>query len=88
MRWRNGSGKRRHAASSSSIAKPRLTGMIRSRISLLVAWSEIARLTRRFSFASRSMPVTSPTVETVMRRGENPKACGSVRRRSDFTVAA
>jgi len=64
-----------------------LTGMIRSRISLLVAWSETARLTRRFSFASRSMPVTSPTVETVMRRGENAKACGSVRRRSDFTVA-
>ena len=33
------------------------------------------------------MPLTSPTVDTVMRRGEKPKACGSVRSRSDFTVA-
>jgi hypothetical protein len=55
---------------------------------LLVAWSEMARLTLRFSLASRSMPLTRPTVETVIRRGENPKAFGSVRIRSDVTVAA
>src|SRR5207249_6628767 len=83
MRWRNGSGKRRQAASNGSMAKPLFTGMRRSRVSLVVAWSEIARLTRRFSRASFSMPPTSPTVDTVIRRGEEPKAPGSVGSRSD-----
>src|SRR5712691_715614 len=87
MRWRKATGKRRQAWSSSSMAKPLFTGMIRSRISLLVAWREMARLTRRFSLASRSMPLTSPTVDTVMRRGARARPRGSVRMRMDFTVA-
>jgi hypothetical protein len=88
IRWRKATGKRRQASSSSSIAKPLFTGMIRSRISLLVACSEMARLTLRPSLARRSMPTTRPTVETVIRRGEKPKAFGSVRMRRDLTVAA
>ena len=55
---------------------------------LLVACREIARLTRRFSRASLSIPLTRPTVDTVIRRGEKPNAWASVRMRSDFTVAA
>src|ERR1700687_3536263 len=81
MRWRKATGKRRQASSSSSIAKPLFTGMILSRVSMVVGWSEMARLTLRSSFARRSIPRTSPTVETVIRRGEKPKALGSVRSR-------
>ena len=58
------------------MAKPLFTGMMRSRISLLVAWSEMARFTRRFSPARRSMPPTRPTVDTVMRRGDMAKPGG------------
>src|SRR5262249_21176878 len=84
MRWRKATGKPRQASSSSSMAKPLFTGMIRFRIWLLVACSEMARLTLRLSLASFSMPLTRPTVDTVMRRGEKPNALGSVRIRSDW----
>ena len=48
----------------------RLIGISDERISSVAPWRETARFTFRFSRPSRSMPGTSPTVETVMRRGE------------------
>jgi hypothetical protein len=48
----------------------------------------MARFTPIPSRARRSIAWTSPTVETVIRRGEKPKPSGAVRIRSPFTVAA
>ena len=73
---------------SAAIGKPRLMGISRPRTSSVVAWSEMARFTRRDSRPSRSMAGTRPTVDTVTRRGENPRPRASVSVRSDATVAA
>src|SRR5437867_2375770 len=50
----------------------RFTGMSRERTSSDAPCSEIARFTFSSSRPSFSMPATSPTVDTVMRRGEYP----------------
>ena len=50
--------------------------MMRLRTSSVVAFSEMARLGAGDSLASSSMPLTRPTVETVIRRGENPAPQG------------
>src|SRR2546421_2838851 len=69
-RWRGASGYFLTAATSVSTLHERLTGMSCDRTSSDAAWSEIARFTLRFSRPSFSIPGTSPTVETVIRRGE------------------
>ena len=73
------SGKRRAASSSAAIGHRRFTGIRRSRTSSVVALSEIARLGAGISWPSFSMPRTMPTVDTVIRRGENaaPQGCCS-----------
>jgi len=73
------SGKRRAASSSAAIGQRRLMGMIWSRTSSVVAFSEMARFGAGEMAASLSIPVTRPAVDTVMRRGENdaPQGCSS-----------
>ena len=70
------SGKRRAAASRAAMFQRRLTGMSWSRTSSVVALSEMARLGSGRTLASRSMPVTTPEVDTVMRRGDRPAPQG------------
>src|SRR5947209_7964518 len=69
-RWRGASGYFLTAAMSVSTFHERLTGMSCDLTSSDPAWSEMARFTLRFSRPSFSIPGTSPTVETVIRRGE------------------
>ena len=70
MRRPCASGNLRAASSSTAMGQRRFTGMIRSRTSSVVAFSEMARFGAGERAPSFSIPGTMPTVETVIRRGE------------------
>ena len=65
------------AASSAAMFHFRFTGISRSRTSSVVAFREMARLGDGVTLPSSSIPETSPTVETVIRRGDSaaPQGC-------------
>jgi hypothetical protein len=69
-RWR-----RRSSPSSAASGKRRLSGTSRSRTSSVVAWSDTARFTGT-ARSSGSICGTTPTVDTVTRRGAMAKAFG------------
>ena len=76
------------APSSSSIDHFAMPGISFVRSVLVVALSDTASSVARPSFAYRRIIGTTPAVDTVIRDGDRPNACGSMNRRTEVTTAS